>query len=57
MAYTVHRGRTSPLFMRFQPNEKDAKNKFGDCTIRALCAVTGQTWAECFRKLVPFMAE
>lgn len=41
----------------FQPNEKDLKDKYGDCTIRALCKVLNCTWHETFQKVLPYMVE
>ena len=37
-------------FEYFQPNPKE--NKTADCTIRAICAVTGLSWYEVFDKIV-----
>ena len=37
-------------FEYFQPNPKE--NKTTDCTIRAICAVTGLSWYEVFDKVV-----
>lgn len=38
----------------YQPNEKDKKNKYGDCTIRALSKALGLSWLEAFDVEIPF---
>ena len=37
----------------YQPNDKDIKDNFGDCQIRALSKVLGLSWLETFDKTVP----
>ena len=44
---------TGKRFVYFQPNEKDLKDKYGDCTIRALCKIFECTWLDAFRKTLP----
>jgi hypothetical protein len=41
-------------YVYFQPNEKDIKDGYGDCTIRALCKAMGTTWIEAYMKMLPF---
>ena len=41
----------------YQPNKKDIKDKFGDCTIRALSKALDCTWLEAFDKMIPFCRE
>lgn len=41
----------------YQPNDKDLKDEFADCTVRALCKVLNSSWIDVFRKLVPIMEE
>ena len=41
----------------YQPNDKDLKDKYGDCVIRALTKVTDKTWLEVFDEVVPFARE
>lgn len=36
----------------YQPNEKDLKDKCGDCAIRALSKALECTWAEAFTKTI-----
>lgn len=36
----------------YQPNKKDLKDRFGDCTIRALCKALNKEWVEVFDMLV-----
>ena len=40
-------------FVYYQPNKKDIKDKFGDCTIRALSKALDVTWLEAFDKTIP----
>lgn len=45
------------LFEYYQPNDKDLKDKYGDCTIRALAKVFDCTWVEAFDLQVPLARE
>jgi hypothetical protein len=38
----------------YQPNDKDLKDKFGDCTIRALTKALNLSWVDAFLKMVPY---
>lgn len=38
----------------YQPNNKDLKDDYGDCVIRALTKVTGKIWLEVFDELIPY---
>lgn len=38
----------------YQPNNKDIKDKSGDCVIRALTKALDKTWLEVFRELIPY---
>ena len=38
-------------YIYFQPNEKDIKDKVGDCVIRALCKALDKSWLEVFDNL------
>lgn len=44
-------------FVYYQPNEKDVKDNYGDCTIRAICKVMDLTWLEAFDLLMPYARE
>ncbi len=44
-------------FVYYQPNEKDLKDKVGDCQIRAFCKVLGLTWLEAFDLTIPICRE
>ena len=44
-------------FIYYQPNEKDLKDKYGDCTIRALSKALGVTWLEAFDLTIPYCRE
>ncbi len=48
-------GKAKGRWVYFQPNDKDLKDKYGDCTIRALCKALNCTWIEAFDKVLPFM--
>ena len=41
----------------YQPNEKDIKNRFGDCTVRALSKAFNCSWIDAYMKMVPFCIE
>lgn len=41
----------------YQPNKKDVKDKYGDCTIRALTKALGVSWLEAFDITIPFCRE
>ena len=43
----------SKRFVYYQPNEKDLKDHFGDCTIRALAKVLDVSWLEAFDLTIP----
>ena len=47
----------SKLYQYYQPNEKDIKDKYGDCVIRALTKVLNKTWLQVFDELVPISRE
>jgi hypothetical protein len=40
-------------FQYYQPNQKDLKDKYGDCTIRALSKALNCTWLEAFDLTIP----
>lgn len=44
-------------FVYYQPNEKDLKDKYGDCTIRALTKALSLTWLEAFDLTIPYCRE
>ena len=44
-------------YVYFQPNEKDIKDKVGDCQIRAFCKALGLTWLEAFDLTIPICRE
>lgn len=47
----------SARYVYYQPNEKDKKNRYGDCTIRALSKVLNCSWLEAFDKTIPICRE
>lgn len=48
---------TKRRFQYYQPNKKDLKDQYGDCTIRALSKALGVTWLEAFDKMIPLCRE
>ena len=44
-------------FAYFQPNKKDIEDKYGDCTIRALCKALDMEWLEVFDLVMPLCRE
>lgn len=44
----------NPNYKYYQPNRKDLKDKYGDCTIRALTKVFEISWLEAFRLTIPY---
>lgn len=44
-------------FVYFQPNDKDIRDKVGDCQIRALAKVLDKTWLEVFDIITPICRE
>lgn len=38
----------------YQPNNKDLKDNYGDCVIRALTKVMKKEWLEVFEELLPY---
>ena len=44
-------------FKYYQPNDKDLKDNYGDCTIRALSKALNCTWLEAFDLTIPFCRE
>ena len=47
----------SKRWVYYQPNKKDIKDGYGDCTIRALSKALNLTWIETYLKTVPFCIE
>lgn len=41
------------LYQYYQPNQKDKKNQYGDCVIRALSKAYQKTWLQVFRRARP----
>lgn len=44
-------------FRYYQPNDKDLKDKVGDCQVRALSKALGLTWVEAFDLTIPICRE
>lgn len=43
----------SKTFVYYQPNNKDIKDEFGDCVIRAITKAENKSWPEVFDALTP----
>lgn len=44
-------------YVYYQPNEKDVKDEYGDCTIRALSKALDISWIEAFDLTIPICRE
>ena len=44
-------------YQYYQPNSKDLKDEYGDCTIRALSKALGLSWLETFDLTIPLCRE
>lgn len=47
----------SKRWVYYQPNKKDLKDRYGDCTIRALSKALNCSWLEAYDKMVPICRE
>jgi hypothetical protein len=45
------------MYKYYQPNRKDLKDKYGDCTIRALSKALNVSWIEAFELTIPYCKE
>lgn len=45
------------MYKYYQPNEKDLKDNYGDCTIRALSKALNKSWIDTFNIALPFIIE
>ena len=41
----------------YQPNDKDLKDQYGDCVVRALTKVMSKTWMQVFDDLISYAKE
>ena len=41
-------------YVYYQPNEKDLKDRYGDCAIRAICKATNSDWLSVFDGLYQY---
>lgn len=48
---------TNKQYKYYQPNEKDIKDNYGDCVIRALTKALNLTWLEVFDEIHPISRE
>ena len=39
---------TSKHYKYFQPNERDAKDEFGDCAVRSICKAENLSWLDAY---------
>lgn len=49
--------RQAKRFVYYQPNDKDLKDNYGDCQIRALSKAFGVSWVEAFKMEIPYCIE
>ena len=42
------------VYVYYQPNQKDLKDQYGDCVVRAICKVTNKEWLEVFDGLFQY---
>lgn len=60
-AQTLARGKEranmAKRFRYYQPNKKDLKDQYGDCTIRALSKALECTWLDAFDMMIPICRE
>lgn len=47
----------SKRYVYYQPNDKDIKDEFGDCQVRALSKALGLTWLEAFDITIPICGD
>lgn len=47
----------SKRWVYYQPNKKDLKDRYGDCTIRALSRAMNCSWLEAFDLMIPLCRE
>ncbi len=47
----------SKRFVYYQPNNKDLKDQFGDCQVRALSKALNISWVEAFDLTIPICRE
>lgn len=45
------------MYIYFQPNEKDKKGKYGDCSVRAICKAENITWLEAYDLMCKYSRE
>lgn len=49
----IWRKKMTKRYVYYQPNKKDLKDDYGDCTVRALAKALDVTWLEAFDIMVP----
>lgn len=42
------------MYKYYQPNEKDVKDEYGDCTIRALSKALNKSWIDTFNTIIDY---
>lgn len=50
-------GKNMSRYVYYQPNKKDLKDDYGDCTIRALSKALNLSWLETFDLTIPYCRE
>ena len=41
----------------YQPNKKDLKDNYGDCSVRCICKALDLSWKDAYKKLIPYILE
>lgn len=49
----IQASKSKGRWVYYQPNDKDIKDEYGDCTIRALTKALNCTWLDAFLKTIP----
>ena len=49
--------KTNNYYCYYQPNDKDLKDRYGDCTIRALSKALNVSWIEAYKTTIPLCIE
>ena len=45
------------MYKYYQPNKKDIKDDYGDCTVRAISKALDLTWVDAFKIMIPYCIE
>ena len=45
------------MYKYYQPNKKDIRDAYGDCTVRAISKALDLTWVDAFKLMIPYCIE